>query len=49
MGCECPKCRRPKDCNDELCVMCELKETVVKNVKSIVTKITHKGGNREEG
>lgn len=45
MGCRnCPKCGRPKDCDDELCIMCELKEASIEKAKSVISKVIHKGG-----
>ncbi len=43
MSCKkCPKCGHPKDCEDELCIVCELKGDIVKKVKRIF------GGKYEE-
>ena len=37
MGCRnCPKCGRSKDCNDELCIVCELKENLKDKAKKIL-------------
>ena len=37
MACRvCHKCGRPKDCYDELCIMCELKDGIVEKVKTAV-------------
>jgi hypothetical protein len=41
MGCRCPNCNKPKDCDEELCAMCELKEAVKKKVD----KVFHRRGN----
>ena len=48
MSCrECPNCGHPKDCHDELCIMCELKGEAKGKVKNMVKKIT--GGGNEKG
>jgi len=44
----CPECGRPKDCMDELCIVCELKGAAVDKVKSVVKKIK-RGGKDEKG
>jgi hypothetical protein len=43
MACPCPNCGRPKDCEDELCVMCELKAEVKAKIHAIGGKLSHKG------
>lgn len=44
MGCrECPECGKPKACDDELCIMCELKEAAIDRAKYIMSKVIHKG------
>ena len=48
MGCRnCPKCDRPKACDDELCIMCELKEVAIEKAKSITSKVIHRDSPRE--
>ena len=38
MACPCPNCGHPKDCGDDLCVLCELKGVVVDKVKAVLKK-----------
>jgi len=35
MPCPCPNCGHPKDCGDDLCVLCELKGVVIDKVKAV--------------
>ena len=42
MGCRICKCGRPKDCNDDLCIMCELIEDAKDKVKKVF------GGNHDK-
>ena len=50
MGCrECPKCQRPKACDDEFCIVCELKEAAVEKIKRATDKITRKGVRSDKG
>ena len=37
--CKCPKCGRPKACDDELCIMCELREDAIEKVKNLGRKL----------
>ena len=41
MACNrCPECGKPKDCDEDYCFMCELKETATNKVKQVF----HLGG-----
>lgn len=45
MGCRnCPKCDRPKSCDDELCILCELKEGAIEKVKRVADTVKIKVG-----
>ena len=45
MSCNrCPKCGKPKGCDDDYCFMCELKETATSKVKQVL----HIGGSNAE-
>ena len=49
MACRnCPKCGRPKNCDDELCVVCELKEIALEAPKVIFNRIISKRGSNHE-
>lgn len=48
MGCRtCPKCDRPKACDDELCIMCELKEAAIEKVKHVAETVKIKVGGKQ--